>query len=184
MILFYFNHSLFSSLVTKKHVCKQDSRTSAIPNCTSLKETSYNGGIESLHTVSGYSGIVGTMKGGMDPHINALSEHLSSADIDIGWHKNESHGDRNGDSSHQSILNAEKKRTRNIGSKSKRLLMHSEDVLELRLTWEEAQDLLRPPPTSKPSVVTIEDLEFEEYDVSRSGSISFFVFLAYATLDF
>ena len=43
--------------------------------------------------------------------------------------------------------------------------MHSEDVLELRLTWEEAQDLLRPPPTANLSIVTIEDHEFEEYDV-------------------
>ena len=43
--------------------------------------------------------------------------------------------------------------------------MHSEDVLELRLTWEEAQDLLRPPPSANPSIVTIEDHEFEEYDV-------------------
>jgi hypothetical protein len=38
--------------------------------------------------------------------------------------------------------------------------------MELRLTWEEAQDLLRPPPSVNPSIVTIEDQVFEEYDVS------------------
>ncbi|XP_057993562.1 B3 domain-containing transcription repressor VAL1 isoform X2 [Hevea brasiliensis] len=82
---------------------------------------------------------------------------------DIGWNKGGSHGGTiNGDA--QSLAMAEKKRTRNIGPKSKRLLMHSEDALELRLTWEEAQDLLRPPPNVKPSIVTIEDHELEEYD--------------------
>ncbi|KAA8550445.1 hypothetical protein F0562_002129 [Nyssa sinensis] len=58
----------------------------------------------------------------------------------------------------------EKKRTRNIGPKSKRLLMHSEDAMELKLTWEEAQELLRPPPSAKPTIVMVEDHEFEEYD--------------------
>ncbi|PKI26350.1 hypothetical protein CRG98_048961, partial [Punica granatum] len=36
--------------------------------------------------------------------------------------------------------------------------------MELRLTWEEAQDLLRPPPSVGPSIVTIEGHDFEEYD--------------------
>lgn len=69
------------------------------------------------------------------------------------------------------MLTMEKKGARNIGSKSKRLLMHSEDALELRLTWEEAQDLLRPPPSANPTIVTIDDHEFEEYDV---GFLFFF----------
>lgn len=55
--------------------------------------------------------------------------------------------------------------------------MHSEDAMELRLTWEEAQELLRPPPSMKPTIVTIEDHEFEEYDVSFSCSM---ISLAYA----
>ncbi|KAG0483517.1 hypothetical protein HPP92_011601 [Vanilla planifolia] len=54
--------------------------------------------------------------------------------------------------------------SRSIGSKSKRLLMDNEDAMELKLTWEEAQDLLRPPPKVKPSIVIIEDQEFEEYE--------------------
>ncbi|XP_017698753.2 B3 domain-containing transcription repressor VAL2-like [Phoenix dactylifera] len=62
------------------------------------------------------------------------------------------------------LLALEKKRSRNIGSKSKRLLMENEDAFELKLTWEEAQDLLRPPPSVKPSIVMIEDHEFEEYE--------------------
>ncbi|CAI8585980.1 unnamed protein product [Vicia faba] len=63
------------------------------------------------------------------------------------------------------ILNSlEKKKTRNIGPKTKRLHIRSEDSIELRLTWEEAQDFLCPPPSVKPNLVTIEDQIFEEYD--------------------
>ncbi|KAJ8751292.1 hypothetical protein K2173_016474 [Erythroxylum novogranatense] len=88
-----------------------------------------------------------------------------SADGDIGWNQSENNGGKiNGDLLPQPVGTAEKKRTRNIGPKSKRLLMHSEDALELRLTWEEAQDLLRPSPSAKPSIVNIDDHEFEEYD--------------------
>ncbi|KAL3530979.1 hypothetical protein ACH5RR_010301 [Cinchona calisaya] len=64
----------------------------------------------------------------------------------------------------QPLLSPEKKKTRNIGAKNKRLLMHSDEAMELRVTWEEAQELLRPSPTSSPTIINIEDYEFEEYD--------------------
>ncbi|CAI9107155.1 OLC1v1006451C1 [Oldenlandia corymbosa var. corymbosa] len=67
------------------------------------------------------------------------------------------------DSLQQQTLISEKKKARNIG-KNKRLLMHSDDALELRVTWEEAQELLRPPPTNNPTIIKIDDYEFEEYD--------------------
>lgn len=70
-----------------------------------------------------------------------------------------------------SLLVPDRKRTRNIGSKNKRLHIDSQDALELKLTWEEAQDLLRPPPAVKPSTVVIEDHEFEEYEVSTSKTM-------------
>ncbi|MFS7994981.1 hypothetical protein Hanom_Chr12g01112521 [Helianthus anomalus] len=44
--------------------------------------------------------------------------------------------------------------------------MHSEDALELKFTWEVAQEYLRPP-ISKPIVVTIENCELEEYNVEE-----------------
>ncbi|KAL1192765.1 B3 domain-containing transcription repressor VAL1 [Cardamine amara subsp. amara] len=58
----------------------------------------------------------------------------------------------------------EKKRTRTIGTKNKRLLLHSEESMALRVTWEETQDLFRPSPTTKATVVVIEEHEFEEFD--------------------
>ncbi|KAL4587834.1 hypothetical protein LXL04_000708 [Taraxacum kok-saghyz] len=58
----------------------------------------------------------------------------------------------------------EKKKARNIGPKNKRLHIHREDAMELKFTWEEMQEFLRPPPSIKPTVVTIENCELEEYD--------------------
>jgi hypothetical protein len=88
---------------------------------------------------------------------------LSTGAADL---KTENREMTNNNSLDQKISALEKKRTRNIGLKSKRLLIGNDDSMELRLTWEEAQDLLRPPPSVNPSIVTIEDQVFEEYDVS------------------
>jgi hypothetical protein len=88
---------------------------------------------------------------------------LSTGAADL---KTENREMTNNNSLDQKISALEKKRTRNIGLKSKRLLIGNDDSMELRLTWEEAQDFLRPPPSVNPSIVTIEDLVFEEYDVS------------------
>ncbi|KAJ8761370.1 hypothetical protein K2173_001500 [Erythroxylum novogranatense] len=57
-----------------------------------------------------------------------------------------------------------KRKSSTLGSKSKRLRIENEDMVELKLTWEEAQGLLRPPPDRVPSVVMIEGFEFEEYE--------------------
>ncbi|TYH81719.1 hypothetical protein ES332_D02G004100v1 [Gossypium tomentosum] len=109
--------------------------------------------------------VVQSLKGSTDPHLNGLSKHSSLAGGDISGHKSDMHEDRiREDLLLTSMLTPERKRTRNIGSKSKRLLIDSQDALELKLTWEEAQDLLHPPPSIKPSIVTIEDHDFEEYD--------------------
>jgi hypothetical protein len=70
------------------------------------------------------------------------------------------------DSEQKSVIQ-EKKKTRNIGSKSKRLHMHTEVAMELKFTWEVAQEFLRLP--SEPTVVMIQNRELEEYDVSRGG---------------
>lgn len=45
--------------------------------------------------------------------------------------------------------------------------MHADDAMELRMSWEESQELLRPPPTTQPTILVIEDCEFEAYDVSQ-----------------
>ncbi|XP_057453488.1 B3 domain-containing transcription repressor VAL2 isoform X3 [Lotus japonicus] len=111
------------------------------------------------------SAVVQSQKGCSETHLNALSKSWNSAGGDMNWHNIDMPEGRKRDGLPvPPVMVPEKKRTRNIGSKSKRLLFDSQDALELQLTWEEAQDLLRPPPTVKPSVVMIEDHEFEEYD--------------------
>ncbi|CAI0407248.1 unnamed protein product [Linum tenue] len=57
-----------------------------------------------------------------------------------------------------------KRKNRIVGSKFKRLRWESEDMIELQITWEEAQGLLRPPPENIPTVVVIEGFEFEEFE--------------------
>lgn len=145
-------------------VSMQDTQLSAIPNGAHSSETFFSGVIENQPIISGYSGILQSLKGSTDPHLNALSKHLNSASGDIGWHKTEKHGGKTREGLLlPSMLVPEKKRTRTIGSKSKRLLIDGQDALELRLTWEEAQSLLRPPPSVKPVIDVIEDYEFEAY---------------------
>ncbi|XP_009354857.2 B3 domain-containing transcription repressor VAL2 [Pyrus x bretschneideri] len=142
----------------------QDPQTSFLPNGTP-GETSCPSVVENLVSGSGQSSLYQTNTGSKDPYLNALSGHLHLADGDTSLHNCENHSHLTSeDLLQRPVSNSDKKRARNIGPKSKRLLLHREDVLELRLTWEEAQDLLRPPPSVKPSIVTIEDHEFEEYD--------------------
>lgn len=62
-----------------------------------------------------------------------------------------------------------------LGSKSKRLRIEKEDLIELKITWEEAQGLLRPPPKHVPTVVVIEGFEFEEYEVHMKVLLLFFL---------
>ncbi|RDX73195.1 B3 domain-containing protein, partial [Mucuna pruriens] len=61
-------------------------------------------------------------------------------------------------------LISRKRKSSILGSKSKRLKIENEDLIELKITWQEAQGLLRPPPSHVPSIVVIEGFEFEEYE--------------------
>jgi hypothetical protein len=67
----------------------------------------------------------------------------------------------------QELVVPKKKRTCDIVSKSKSLLIDNKEALMLELTWEEAQDFLHPPPTVNSNIVVIEDHVFEEYEVSK-----------------
>ncbi|KAM6578450.1 hypothetical protein CsatB_030287 [Cannabis sativa] len=143
----------------------QEAQAPILPNGTLGETSNSGGGTENLSTGNGCSGLLQTNKGSKDSRVNAMPEQLHLTDEDLGLRKTETNGcNTNEDSLQQQVTKLEKKKTRNIGSKSKRLLMHNEDALELRLTWEEAQDLLRPPPSVTPSIVTIDDHDFEEYD--------------------
>ncbi|KAL5715341.1 hypothetical protein ACHQM5_017174 [Ranunculus cassubicifolius] len=65
----------------------------------------------------------------------------------------------------KTYLAPSKRKSSVLGSKSKRLQIENEDLIELQLTWEEAQGLFRPPP-NQVSKVFVDDQEFEEYEES------------------
>lgn len=134
----------------------QDTHLSGIHNGAFSSEPFFSGVIENLPVMSGYSDLLQSLKGSTDPHLNAFSKHLNSPSRDISWARD--------GSLPPSMVVPDRKRSRNIGSKSKRLLIDSQEALEIKFTWEETQDMLRPPPTVNPSTVTIEDHEFEEYE--------------------
>ncbi|KAE8719842.1 HSI2-like 1 isoform 2 [Hibiscus syriacus] len=62
------------------------------------------------------------------------------------------------------LANHRKRKNTVLGSKSKRLRIDNEDMIELKVTCEEAQGLLRPPPNHVANVILIEGFEFEEYE--------------------
>ncbi|CAM8952608.1 unnamed protein product [Rhodiola kirilowii] len=90
-----------------------------------------------VSTASGYSGTFQSMTENRNTHLHGLSEHMTAADSNVGWSKSD----------------------RNRGR-----IAENSDVLELKLTWDEAQDLLRAPPSIKPTIVTVEDHEIEEFE--------------------
>ncbi|XP_071717686.1 B3 domain-containing transcription repressor VAL2-like [Rutidosis leptorrhynchoides] len=123
-------------------------------------------GVNTMGNISNmcdHSNVLQSLKRNTDSHLNSLSKNINLTIGDASWHANENlHS------------NQTKKRSRNIGLKSKRLLIESEEALDLKYTWEELQDMLMPPDTMQPSTVTIEDHEFEEYEeppVFGKGSI-------------
>ncbi|XP_019439592.1 PREDICTED: B3 domain-containing transcription repressor VAL1-like isoform X3 [Lupinus angustifolius] len=141
----------------------QDASTSAHSNGISTKGTTNSGGTENLPPGSSFADLLQMIKGNGEPHLNGHLEHLHLGAGAAGLLKAENCEKTNNHSPQQPIPVSEK-RTRNIGPKSKRFCIDNEDAMELRLTWEEAQDLLRPPPSVQPSIVTIEDQVIEEYE--------------------
>jgi hypothetical protein len=76
-------------------------------------------------------------------------------------------GPGNGQSSPGSV----KRKATSVGQKIKRLRMDNEESIELKITWEEAQELLRPPPKA-PSIVVVDGHEFEEYELCHNFPVS------------
>lgn len=96
--------------------------------------------------------------------MKAITSQLSNTGFSL--YKKDKVGYKSKESSpFQSLLFRNKMQNHNLGSKRKRLQIDNEDALDLKVTWEEAQDFLCPLPTAVPSVVIIEGHEFEEYEV-------------------
>ncbi|GAB4860205.1 hypothetical protein Ancab_011684 [Ancistrocladus abbreviatus] len=108
-----------------------------------------------------------SLKGSKDDCTGSLLKQLNPANGDTGWNKckNVRGGMSENLLQRQGLGSGKKKKNCNIGRRSKRLLMHSEEALELKLTWEGTQELLCPPPNVQPTFVTIDGYEIDEYNV-------------------
>ncbi|ESQ55217.1 hypothetical protein EUTSA_v10024526mg [Eutrema salsugineum] len=60
-------------------------------------------------------------------------------------------------------FSSRKKKSSMMITRSKRQKVEKGDHTELKLTWEEAQGFILPPPSLTPSIIKIEGFEFEEY---------------------
>ncbi|WOH10895.1 hypothetical protein DCAR_0830372 [Daucus carota subsp. sativus] len=108
--------------------------------------------------------LMGFRKASNNIIMQAFSKHFSPSSEDA-WHFTDKHGGRGMIGSlAPTLLAPERKRSKKIGSTSKRLLIDNQDALELKLTWDEIQEMLHPPASMQPTTVTIEDHEFEEYE--------------------
>ncbi|XP_068487813.1 B3 domain-containing transcription repressor VAL1-like [Phaseolus vulgaris] len=157
--------------------------SAAHSNVFSTKKTTFSGATANMHPGNSYHDLLQTRKGNGDPYLNRCSEHFRLGTGIADCLRTENFEMVNNDLVQLPISVSEK--TQNIGPVCKRLLVHNEDAMELRVTWEEAQGLLCPAPSVKSSIVTIEDQEFEEYEeppvfgkrttinARSSGSLSF-----------
>lgn len=146
------------------NILMQDAHFTGKHNEFFASEPFLSGVADNLHIMNGYSGLLQSMNGSTDPHLKVFSKHSSSSSGDA-WHVTDKHGGQGMIGSlPPTLLGPERKKSRNIGSKSKRLLIDNQEALELKLTWEEVQEMLHPPASIQPTTVTIEDHEFEEYE--------------------
>ncbi|KAG9136861.1 hypothetical protein Leryth_024097 [Lithospermum erythrorhizon] len=136
-------------------VLMQDSHLRQTPKGNHLSEPFFPYISGSQSKISGYSGLSEPMKA-----CGSSSFTKQGNGNGINGNVNDTLMNKAGDL----ILLQEHKRSRNIGSKRKRLAIDSQDAFELQLSWEEMQDMLRPPASIEPSIVMIEDYEFEEYE--------------------
>ncbi|XP_057534054.1 B3 domain-containing transcription repressor VAL1-like [Amaranthus tricolor] len=141
----------------------QDPQTStANPNGTTSGENSYPDAAEILSGRSDHCDLL--PMGSAGDNQPSVFEQSNVVNGNTSWGKSEKlKGKVNEDVLEQPKMSSNKKRMRNLSSKSKRLLMHNDDAVDLKVSWEETQDLLRPPPSVEPTIVMIEDFEFEEY---------------------
>ncbi|PNT74937.1 hypothetical protein BRADI_1g24720v3 [Brachypodium distachyon] len=99
------------------------------------------------------------------PHeVNTENKNISPVDqAAVGKVENGGVAQKEGPGTARSSPGSLKRKATSVGPKIKRFRMDNEESMELKITWEEAQELLRPP-LKAPSVVIVDGHEFEEYE--------------------
>ncbi|XP_061367671.1 B3 domain-containing protein Os07g0563300 [Gastrolobium bilobum] len=118
--------------------------------------------------VMGFRKVSGATPSDQDNETNKSGNGFSALEVELADPNSWSKVDKSGYIAKEALGNkssiSRKRKSSILGSKSKRLKIENEDLIELKITWQEAQGLLRPPPNHVPSIVVIEGFEFEEYE--------------------
>ncbi|KAL5096598.1 hypothetical protein RYX36_000925 [Vicia faba] len=118
--------------------------------------------------VMGFRKATNAMPPDQDNEANKTGNGFSAHEVELGDPSSWSKIDKSGYIAKEALgsksLISRKRKNNILGSKSKRLKIENDDIIELKITWQEAQGLLRPPPNHVPSIVVIEGFEFEEYE--------------------
>lgn len=118
--------------------------------------------------VMGFRKATNPLPSDQDNEANKTGNGFSAHEVELADPSSWSNVDKSGYIAKEALgsksLISRKRKNNILGSKSKRLKIENEDIIELKITWQEAQGLLRPPPNHVPSIVVIEGFEFEEYE--------------------
>eukprot|EP00250_Pteridium_aquilinum_P007696 c17366_g1_i1 orf=234-2996(+) len=121
--------------------------------------------MDNLATMASITGFLSQSSKSAEAQANGMAGHLSLSDTGYGWYKPDKGGYKSKEGSFfNSMLAGDKKKSRPGNLKNKRPLTDMDEAAEFRISWKEAQDLLRSPPNVAPSIITIEGFEFEEYE--------------------
>lgn len=125
--------------------------------------------MDNFSTIASLTGLLSQSTKGAEAQANGMSVQLNMSETGYGWYKPEKGGSKSKEGSFfHSMYVGDKKKPRPTNSKSKRPLTDMDEAAEFRISWEEAQDLLRCPPNVDPSIITIEGFDFEEYEVHEA----------------
>ncbi|MCO5600318.1 hypothetical protein L7F22_054428 [Adiantum nelumboides] len=124
-----------------------------------------NSNMDIFPTIASLTDLMSQSAKSTEMPINGMQGHLHLSDTGYGWYKSDKGVYKGKEGSFfQSMLASDRKKSRPVGSKVKRSFTDMDEAAEFRISWEEAQDLLRSPPNVIPSIITVEGFEFEEYE--------------------
>lgn len=148
-------------------LCSQEAQPSTAGPSTVGPSTLIGGSpsMDNFSTIASITGLLSQSAKSAEAQANGMPGHLSLSETGYGWYKPDKGGYKAKEGSFfHSMLVGDKKKPRLTNSKNKRPVTDMDEAAEFRISWEEAQDLLRSPPNVVPSIITVEGFDFEEYE--------------------
>lgn len=144
----------------------QDPQTSASGTQTATVVPMNSDGMDTLNNAEIFPGLMPhAVRGSIDEQSPCFPAAFNVSDTGYGWNNAEKTKNQKEGCLVQSLSLGDRKRGHHLGSKAKRPRLDIEDsVDQLSISWEEVQELLRPPPNISPSILIVDGHEFEEYE--------------------